>query len=87
MIRHVIAASALLLATSLGTAAAPVPTSSIASALESPVLEVKRGGHGHGRGWGHHRGRHYGWTRGRHRGWYKHHRGHRAWHGHRRYRW
>jgi Spy/CpxP family protein refolding chaperone len=78
MIRHVIAASAILLGTTLGAAALPVQTgmSLAGSASEAPLVEVKKGGHKHG--WGHHkRGRHYGWKRGRHLGWYKHHRRHR----------
>ena len=85
MIRHAIAASAMLFAATFGAAAAPVPAGASAPAIQAPILEVKRGGHGHG--WGHHRGRHYGWNRGRHRGWYNHHRRHRGWHGPRRHRW
>jgi hypothetical protein len=77
MIRHVIAASAMFLATTFTAAAVPVQTGmSVAGlAAEAPLLEVKRGGHKHG--WGHKRGRHYGWKRGRHLGWYKHNRRHR----------
>jgi hypothetical protein len=68
MLRTFLAASAILIGTSLGAGAAPVPPASLD--LNPSLVEVKGGKHGRG-GWKGNRGRHLGWYKGRHRGWAK----------------
>ena len=81
MMRHLLAASAILIGTTFGAAALPVASPATGIVAEAPLVQVKSWKHGRGHSWGHHRGRHHGWHRGHHRGWYKHHRRH---HGHHR---
>lgn len=72
MLRTVLAASAILVGTTLGAAALPAAPVFPGIADDPPVTLVKSWKHGHHHGWRGNRGRHLGWSRGRHRGWYKH---------------
>ncbi len=83
MLRHALAASAILFGLTVGANALPVAPQGMAA--EAPIVEVQGRHHGRHHGWRGHPKRHHGWHRGHHRGWQKHHRRHHYRHHHRRH--